>query len=224
MGDKSRDGHRKRVRDERLEVGFLKASDRDILECLLFYCYPRRDTYPMADRLITQFGSIDNILSKKPQELISDCGFTENTALLFTLISDLISSTRDNKLKQIKLDNPKTVGKYCVDLLKKEQEEALYMICLNTSMGFIASERVSSGDFTSTIVSFRNLSKIALKYNAKTVILAHNHPSGLLNPSNADIEVTKKIIDIFEKMDLQVCDHIIVNKTEYYSLAENKLL
>lgn len=222
MGNTSKLGHRQRVRKERLENGFKNASDRDILECILFYCYPRRDTYPVADRLITEFGNLENILNKKPQELISDCGFTENTALLITLISDLTSKIKRDETLRETFDNPKVVGEYCIDLLKKEQEEVFCVLCLNSTMKFIASEKVSSGDLTSTLISLRKVVQIALKYNAKGIILTHNHPSGNVKPSASDIDVTEKIMDLLRTLQVEVYDHIIVSDVEYYSMLQHR--
>ncbi len=222
MVDKTKEGHRDRVRKERLDAGFINASDRDILECILFYCYPRRDTYPMADKLIMEFGSLENILNKKPQELISDCGFSENTALLFTLISDITSKVRRKQNLEKVFDNPKVVGEFCLDLLKKEEEECLYVVCLNARMKFIAAEKASEGDVTSTLISFRKLVKIALKYNAKGIILTHNHPSGNVYPSSSDVSLTQKAIKVLGELQIEVYDHIIVNDVEYYSLLQNK--
>ncbi len=220
--DKSKEGHRKRVRDERLATGFLNASDRDILECILFYCYPRRDTYQIADKLITEFKTLENILHKKPQELIVDCGFSENTALLFTLISDISSRIKRKQTLESVFDKPQVVGEFCIDLLKKDVEECLYVICLNSQMRYIASEKASSGDITSTLISFRKIAGIALKYNAKGIILTHNHPSGNVLPSASDVSVTKKAIEIMSELQIEVYDHIIVNDSEYYSMLQNK--
>ncbi len=217
----SADGHRQRVRTERLKHGFLDASDRLILECLLFYCYPRRDTQKIAHKLIDDFGSLDNILNKKPQELISDCGFTENTALLFTLISDI---TKRKKLKENEgrtFDTPTIVGEHCVELLRNESEECLYVICLNSKMKHITSEMASSGDLTTTTISVRKITQIALKYNARGVILAHNHPSGDITPSKSDVSSTKKIMEVLSELQIEVYDHIIVNRTNYFSLLQN---
>ncbi len=220
--DKSKEGHRKRVRDERLVTGFLNASDRDILECLLFYCYPRRDTYQIADKLITEFKTLENILNKKPQELIVDCGFSENTALLFTLIADISSRIKRKQTLESVFDKPQIVGEFCIDLLKKEVEECLYVVCLNSQMRYIASEKASSGDVTSTLISFRKIAGIALKYNAKGIILTHNHPSGNVTPSASDVSVTKKAIEIMSELQIEVYDHIIVSDIEYYSMLQNK--
>ncbi len=219
MSDKH--GHRERVRNERLKYGFIDASDRDILECILFYCYPRRDTYPIADKLITQFGSLENILHKKPRELVSDCGFTENTAMLFTLISDISARSKMKNSLQRVFDNPNIVGQFCVEILKKEVVECLYIVCLNSNMKFIAYEQASSGGLESTHISLRQITTIALKYNARGIILTHNHPSGLLVPSKSDITTTKKIIEILNELQIEVYDHIIVNDVEYYSMLQN---
>lgn len=221
MTDETKSGHRQRVRNARLKTGFLDASDRDVLECILFYCYPRRDTYPMADKLISEFGSLENILNKKPQELISDCGFSENTALLFTLITDITSRVKRKNIAESVFDTPRIVGEFCVDLLRKESEECLYVICLNSKMRYISAEKASEGDVSSTLISFRKIAQIALKYNARGIILTHNHPSGNLYPSVSDTTVTEKVIKVLADLQVEVYDHIIVNDVDYYSLLQN---
>ena len=104
------------------------------------------------------------------------------------------------------------------------QYEEFWIILLNRANRVLNSFSISEGGISGTVADPRKIYKIALENNASSVILCHNHPSGNVNPSDADIKLTHKLRDAGNHLDIQVLDHIIVGDGNYYSFADDNIL
>ncbi|MDD4169197.1 MAG: DNA repair protein RadC [Desulfotomaculaceae bacterium] len=225
MGKNLHAGHRQRVKARYLAEGLDDFEDHQVLELILFYCIPIRDTNELAHRILNEFGSLAGVLEADPRELCRRCGVSENTAVLISLIPPL--ARRYFKAKwggKPELNSSSKAGEYVVSLFIGRTYEVFYVICLDAQNRVNYAALVQEGTINEAAVYPRLIVEAALRHQANCVILAHNHPGGTLRPSDADIQVTKKIVTALGTIAVHVADHIIVAGESYYSFAENGLL
>ena len=218
-------GHRLRVKERFLNEGLDSFSDHQILELLLFYCIPMKDTNNLSHALIQEFGTLDKLLEANPKDISQRCKVSENTSILISMIPQL--TRRYLKLKSGEkpmLNSSSKAGDYAVALLTGRVYEGFYVICLDSQNRVNHAELVHEGTINEAPVYPRLIVETALRHRANSIILAHNHPGGTLQPSLADVEITKKIIIALEPISIKVIDHIIVAGDSYYSFAEKGLM
>ena len=218
-------GHRLRVKERFLNEGLDSFSDHQILELLLFYCIPMKDTNDLSHALIQEFGTLDKLLEANPKDISQRCKVSENTSILISMIPQL--TRRYLKLKSGEkpmLNSSTKAGDYAVALLTGRVYEGFYVICLDSQNRVNHAELVHEGTINEAPVYPRLIVETALRHRANSIILAHNHPGGTLQPSLADVEITKKIIVALEPISIKVIDHIIVAGDSYYSFAEKGLM
>ena len=107
---------------------------------------------------------------------------------------------------------------------KIEHIEEAYMLCLNRANKVLGYFKLSAGGIFGTVVDIRIILQVAIKTNSVSIILSHNHPSGNLQPSEADIKLTKKVREACKLLDITFLDHIILTEEEYFSFADNGIL
>lgn len=225
MGENLHEGHRQRVRARFLAEGLDAFEDHQVLELLLFYSIPIRDTNELAHRLIKEFGSLANVLEADPRELCRIPGVKENTAVLLSLLPQLARRYFKGKWGgKPELNSSSKAGEYAVSLFVGRSYEAFYIVCLDAQNRVNYAALVQEGTINEAAVYPRLVVEAALRHQANCVILAHNHPGGTLRPSEADIQVTKKIVAALGSIGVHVADHIIVAGEGYYSFAENGLI
>jgi DNA repair protein RadC len=215
--------HRARVRKRYRSHGLGAFADHEILELLLFYCYPRCDTNKIAHRMVKAFGSLSNLMDADVTDIMSRCGVSENVAVLVSMVPQLagiyLKSKWDNKTR---LDNAKTAGEYATSLFVDATTEMFFLICLNTNKQINHVSLIATGTVDETAVYTRDIVNEALRHKAVSVILTHNHPGGSLRPSRQDMEVTRTIIEGLQFINIQTIDHIIVAGEGYYSFAARR--
>lgn len=219
-------GHRERVRKRFIDYGLDSFDDHQVLELLLFYCLPMRDTNELAHKMINEFGSLTNLFEADPIVIMNKCDVSLNTAVLIAMIPSLARRYSTNKFLFEKpiLNSTKKIGNYSVSLMLGRIVEHFFIICLNAQRKLIESVLVTVGTVDETPIYPRKIVEIALKYQATSIVLVHNHPSGSFLPSKADIESTKKIIGALEPLNIEVLDHIVVSGNDYYSFVERNTL
>ena len=205
------DGHRARMKKKLLENGEQSFADHELLEVLLYYAIPRRDTNELAHRLMEQFGSLQGVLSASPQELACVQGMGEHAALLVKLVTMLRRRAAQDTKEKI-LNSVDKCGEYFTALLGGSRKEMLSSRCL------------AEGDVSMAAVSVRQVVEYALRAGAVGVVLAHNHPSGVALPSREDISTTRYIRDALRTMNIQLVDHIVVADEDYVSMAASGML
>ena len=225
MEKKIHEGHRKRVKARFIAEGLDHFEDHEVLELLLFYCIPMKDTNELAHKMIREFGSLAGIFEADPKDICKRCGVSENTAILLSLIPPVSRRYIQGKwsTKTI-LSSSSLAGEYAISLFVGRIYEAFYLICLDAQNRINNAALVHEGTINEASVYPRVIVETALRHQANSVILAHNHPGGTLRPSHADLEVTKKISSVLAAISIYVSDHIIVAGEQYFSFAENGLL
>ena len=216
------DGHRERLRKRFLEHGMDALQDHEVLELLLFYAVPRKDTNPIARTLLRHFGSISAVLEASPQELKQVAGIGEHASMLLRMITPLARRYQLSRTdKGIVFETIKDCGEFLVPYFFGIQEEQIYLLCLDAKKKFLTCRLLQEGSANAAYLPIRKAAEIAMACNASSVILAHNHPGGLALPSAEDCAATHQLRDTFEPLGIIVVDHIVVSDSEYVSLKES---
>ena len=219
------EGHRSRLKNRFLEEGLDGFEDHQILELLLFYAIPRRDTNELAHSLIKKYGSLSGVFEADPQDLATTPGLGDNSTVLLSLIPSLARIyLKDRWGLRPTLSSAAKAGEYILALFAGRVYEAFFVICLDAQHQVIYPALVHEGTIDQAPVYPRVIVETALRHKAHSVILAHNHPGGSPSPSPQDIEVTKRIKLALEAISITVLDHIIAAGEKYVSCAEKGLL
>lgn len=225
MVEKLHEGHRKRIKARYLVEGLDAFADHQVLELLLFYCIPMKDTNELAHKMLQEFGSLAGLMEANPKEICKRCSVSENIAILVSMIPSLARRYfKDKWGDKPVLTSSANAGEYAKSLFVGRTYEAFYLICLDAQNRVNYAALVHEGTINEAPVYPRLIVETALRHQANSVILAHNHPGGTMGPSGADVEVTKRVAAALEGMSIRVSDHIIVAGDQYFSFVENNLL
>jgi DNA repair protein RadC len=173
--------------------------------------------------LINKYKTLDRIVHAKENDLLELV--SESTACKVLNAKLLIQKVLESRIteKQITLSSPDTVAHYLQQMIGYSDRENFCVIYLDIRNNLISSEVLFSGDINKSVVHVRYLCRKALLNNAVSVILSHNHPSGKVDPSISDIDITKHVKKSLKLIDIEVLDHIIVSEKNYYSFREKRL-
>jgi len=214
--------HRHKLRSRYINEGIDNFEDHQILELLLFYAYPMIDTNPIAHRMISDYGSLPNLLEANPIDIMQKCKVTENVATLVSLISQLSRwYFKQRWTGRVLLNTTEKLAEYAVAICAGRTVECFFIICLDSQKRHINTEKISEGIINETVIFVREIVQAALRNNCTAVVLVHNHPGGTTKPSNEDIESTKQIQSALEMVGVDVNDHIIVSGFKYFSMENN---
>ncbi|MBO4938463.1 MAG: DNA repair protein RadC [Oscillospiraceae bacterium] len=217
------DGHRERLRKRFLEEGLDSFQPHEVLELFLFYCLPRGDTNLLGHELIDQFGSLSQVLQAPAEELQKVKGIGSNAAVFLTLIGQLERYYETHKPKEIILNTINECGKFLEKRFRNRRNETVMLLCLDAKCRLICCKEVGEGSVNSAAVPIRRIVQMALGVNATSVILAHNHPSGVATPSQEDIQTTRRLALALDAVEVILVDHIIVADYDFVSLRQSGL-
>jgi DNA repair protein RadC len=218
-------GHRERLRERFHNAGPEALSDYELLELALFTAQPRRDMKPLAKLLIKKFGSFAEAIHAPETRLREVKGVGDASINLIKLIAAASSRIAKAQVPQrTLLSSWSTVIDYCRTAMAFADKEQFRILFLDKRNQLISDELQQVGTVDHTPVYPREVVKRALELSATAVILVHNHPSGDPTPSQADVQMTKAIVDIAAPLGISVHDHIIVGKNGHASLRAMKLM
>lgn len=215
--------HRNRLRQKFLENDIEALQPHEVLELLLFYAYRQRDTNEIAHRLLKKFGSLSGVFEADISSLqeVEDVGY--NTAVFLKLqgnIQRFYMKEKFSKMRNLQI-TPQNIGEYVKHLFYGYTDEVFYMISLNSKCEVISSDIISRGTVNSSAVYSREVVKKALETKAVFVILAHNHPNGILAPSEGDVKTTKVLAEALNFINVKLIDHVIVGRGDHISLFKD---
>lgn len=216
------DGHRQRLKNRFRREGLDNFEELQVLELLLFYCIPRQDTNSIAHALLNHFGTLDQVMDAPAEELQKVPGVGENAATFLALVHALDRRYQISKEQNLKiLSTVEECGRYMWSCLKDLRNETVYLLCLDAKCKALCCKKVGEGSVNSAAVPVRRIVEIALGANATSVVLAHNHPSGLAVPSDADKLTTRRVAAALAAVEIQLVDHIVVAEEEFISMAQS---
>ncbi len=222
-------GHRKRVRVEFLKNGFNEDTPpHKIVEMILFFSIPRKDTNEVAHRLLERFGSLSGIIDAPFEYLEKVEGVGPHTAALFKLFMPVSRAYLTDKAKISRLpDLDASKNQLCRYLQVKclgLTKETFTVASFNAQNKMTGCDTIDEGSETEVNVSVRNIVENALLHHAVTVVIAHNHPDGFALPSPSDIDMTRRIKAALDNIGIRLADHIIVTADDYVSMADSRSL
>lgn len=215
--------HRQRQRERFREEGLEHFSERQVLEFLLSFSIPRKDTAPTAEALLDCFGSFPQVLEAKVEELQKVPGIGENSATLLALTM-AVSRYYEQKKRQeafVCLNTAEKYGAFLLPYFRGQRNELVYLLCLDAKCKPLSCKKVGEGSVNSAGIPIRRIVEMALTVSATSVVLAHNHPSGLALPSGDDVLTTGRIAKALEAVEIGLVDHIIVADDDFVSLAQS---
>lgn len=218
------EGHRQRLKRRFLQSGLDGFDEAHVLELLLFYAIPRRDTAPLAKALLEEFGSLANVLEAPPEILGMVPGVGENAAALICLTTAL---SRYYLTRRVATGNVlhtvELCGEYLLPRFYGLRDEAVCALSLDGRCKVLSCRILCRGSINTTGVSIRRIVEFALATGATSMVLAHNHPSGIALPSGDDVETTQRVAAALDAVGVALADHIIIAGDDYISLAQSGL-
>ncbi len=220
-------GHRTRLRSRFLSDEGKSMPDYELAELILTYALPRRDVKPLAKALIKRFGSLAGVLNASASQLQDVDGVKENTAVLFKVIRTaarrLFWAELASADKPV-ISNWDAMIDYCRSEMAHLDVEEFRIIFLDVKWQVVGEEIMQRGTINQVAIHPREVVKRAMERKASAVILVHNHPSGDVKPSRADVDMTKQIKIALESINITLLDHLIVSKNNYASLKEMQII
>ena len=219
------DGHREKMRQRFMTGGLDAFADHEILELLLYYAIPRRDTNPIAHALMERDGSLPAVLAAPMEDLKRTEGIGESAAVLLHLVPQVCRRARLAQVGEDQvLNSSERAGAYLLECFDGESREVIYQLCLDRKGKLLACKRLGEGSVASADLDVRRLVENAILTGASAVILAHNHPSGVALPSDGDYTATMRVRAALNAIGIELADHIIVADGDFVSMADSGYL
>lgn len=218
-------GHRRRLTRKFMNSGIESLHEYEALELLLTFVIRRQDVKRQAKALLEKFDSLKGVLDAETDDIRQVDGIGDRSAALFKLVKQTASLYLKQKAKEKKQVTCTTeLLDFCRTVLGGKKDEEFCVIYLDVRNQIIEFETVQKGIVNQAVVYPRQVLESALKKKASAIILAHNHPSGHVRPSDADIRLTKTIQETAKILDILVHDHIIIGEDRFFSFREEGLM
>lgn len=218
------DGHRKRIREKFLKSGLDGFLDYEVVELLLTLGTPRKDCKQVAKGTIKKFKSLNAVLDAEVDDLISINGIGRSNVLGLILFKALLERYSSEKISsKILLNSSKLVANYLQVKIGNKKQEHFMILYFDTKYKLI-NEEISVGTLNASLVHPREVFKKAIKNSVAQIIIAHNHPSGDVNPSGDDIATTNRLIEVGRLVGISIIDHVIVSTSNYFSFKDGGII
>lgn len=215
-----------RPREKLLQIGRQHLSDAEILAIIIGSGNNRENALDLSRRILKSCGNdLDQLGKYSTGELAKFRGIGKAKSIGIVAALELGRRRRElGRKNKRQIDGSPDVYRFIRPFMEDLEHEEFWMITLNRANRIISGRQVSRGGLSGTVADLRTIFKAALEQLASAVIFCHNHPSGSLKPSEADIELTQKLQDAGELLDIEVLDHLIVSDKDYFSFADEGLL
>jgi len=218
-------GHRERLRRRLLEAGTDALADYELLEFLLFAAKPRGDTKPLAKALLRRFGNFAGVLGASPEALGAVKGMgPASTAALLAVRAAAREMLRTELKNRSVISSWQQLVDYCTAQIGFGETEEFHLLFLDAKNALIADEEQQHGTVNHTPVYPREVVKRALELAASAIIMVHNHPSGDVTPSRADIEMTRAVREAVKAVGISLHDHLVIGRGRHASFKSLGLL
>ena len=213
-----------RPRERLLKYGVKSLANYEILAIILATGTKNESVLDLSKNILINFEDLNVLNEVTVSELTKIRGIGQAKAISIIAAIEFGKRVNNPFCSNIKITNSKQAFELLKDMLQNENQENLVCIYLNNNSEVINIKTITVGSINNTVFNPKDILKWGLKYSAVAIIVAHNHPSGNILPSNEDIIVTRNIIQAAHLVDIIFIDHIIIGKNKYYSFLENKKL
>ncbi len=219
-------GHRQRLKDKFQQRSIEAFSDAEVLELLLILGTPRKDCKEQARALLEHFGSLPNVLEASGSEIQKVKGVGPNNSFAIHFLHAVARRYLKDRLQEKQyLHSSRQVAEYLIHSMRDLQHEVMTAIFLDSSHAIVDTQVVARGTVASNTIYPRELVKLALKLNASAMVVAHNHPSGNLEPSRQDHQLTRTLYQACALMNIRLLDHLIIGQSDgTYSFADHGIM
>lgn len=214
-------GHRARLKDRFLSCGLDAFQEHEMLELLLIFAIPQVDVNPLAHKLINAFGSLAGVLNAPFCELVNIEGIGTHSATLIHLMPQLCRKYLTEHSLETILDSSEKTGNYLLPRFIGLNVETVFLVSLDSKSMVLGTDLIHSGSIHTAEASSRKIVQTALRHNATSVVLAHNHPGGIATPSQQDLASTRAIKSALLAVEVLMLDHIIIAGNDFVSLADS---
>lgn len=219
------EGHRARLKQRFAEHGERVFDDHQLLELMLFYAVPQGDVNPLAHRLINHFGSFAAVLDANPEELRKVKGVGDHTALFLSMFPQILRRYMASKSGNEELIcSTADAGEYLLPYFFGTRNETAFLLCLDAKGKVLSCRFLAEGSLDRVGLNSRQVVETALEDRASSVILAHNHISGLATPSEADVALTLALRPLLRSLGIHLLDHLVIADGDFVSMAQSGLL
>ncbi len=216
------EGHRDRLKKRFLENGLDGFTEVQALELMLFYCIPQKDTNPLAHTLLDRFGTLAQVLEAPVEELRKVPGVGEHTAVFLHLITEAARFYMVSRgTQETILPTLESCAQYLLPFFFGRKVETVFLLCMDAKCKVLCCKEIGEGGINSAGISIRRVVETALATGATSVVLAHNHPSGIALPSNEDVQTTRRVAIALQAVEVQLVDHVVVADGDYVSMAQS---
>ena len=212
------------MRQRYLKNGADAFADHEILELFLYYAIPRRDVNPVAHALMNRYGSISAVFAAPIEDLEKTEGVGESAAVLLNLAGQVHPRCREAEERGTALVGTEAVGAFLLDRFALVRDETGFELCLDRKGKLLTCRKLSEGGAFSTQLDLRKVVENAILSSASTVVLAHNHPSGVALPSDEDYIATRRAQQALAAIGVRLAAHVIVADGDFVSMAESGFL
>lgn len=217
--------HRKRLRQKFLTAGMTALHEYEVVEFLLTCAIPRGDVKPQAKDLLREFGSFKGIVDAELDDLMKIKGVGEQSAIVIKFIKEIVALYLLQKAKEkTQVTCTTELLDFCKAAMGSKKDEEFCVIYLDAQNQILDFEPVQKGIANQAVVYPKQVLERALRRKASALILVHNHPSGHVRPSDADIRLTKTIQETAKALDILIHDHIIIGENRFFSFREEGLM
>ncbi len=212
-------GHRQRLKDRFVREGLDGFEKHQMMELLLFFSIPQRDTNPIAHALLDRFGSLKGVFSASREDLCAVDGVSEHTATLLKLVPSIWRMAAGEVDTGMRYDSLNKLAKLLLNRYSGLTVETATLVLLDGSWHIIEIIKLGEGSVNQVRMDTRKLVEHALRTNASMALLAHNHPSGTLVPSPEDLNTTKEVEQVFRSIHVEFLEHLLIAGNAYIPLA-----
>jgi len=214
-----------RPRERLQRIGVDNLSTQELLALVIEKGGKGQSVLTLAQNLLAHFGNLNNIKNASIEELKKIKGIGFATACKLQAAFKLGEKAELHLPKYgEKIEGPESVFSLLKNEIGDKKKESFYILSLTTRNNLISVDKVSTGTLSASLAHPREVFLPAIKNSASTVIIVHNHPSGDPQPSEDDLEITKRLLEAGKILGIHVIDHIIVTKTKYFSFKDKRLI
>ena len=219
------EGHRQRMQEKIAKYGLRSLAPHELLEYLLWFTIPRKDTNPIGHNLLNKYGSFANVLNADPKSLKKVNGVGKRTALFLTSLPELFSIYKEsyNNDNIDVLNNVSNCVKFFRSKFEVSKNEEFFIVCLNGMNRVVKYTTICGADDTTIKINPGQFGEFINDKNVVNVVIFHTHPFGEATPSFEDIKTTENLVSICNCINKNLVDHIICSNSSHFSFGRNRL-